>query len=233
MLNFVLSLLPGILIVLFIYHKDKHEKEPYRYVFFCLLFGMLSCIPAIMGTLAVEYAMGMPAPAQSLDLRVVAFYAFIAVGLSEELAKYIFLRLYIYRKEEFDEPMDGIVYAVIISMGFAILENVLYVYEGGLNVAILRMFTAVPGHAAFGVIMGYYIGLAKFHPSPRQSFRLHLQGIFSAALVHGAYDFFLFQNNFILLSFLAFAILIIGIWMSNRLIHLHLENSPHNEENKI
>jgi RsiW-degrading membrane proteinase PrsW (M82 family) len=230
MLNFILSILPGVLIIIFIYNKDRYEKEPYRYIFFCILMGMLSCAPAIVGTLLVESAMDTPNPVSSSNMGVVAFYAFIAVGLSEEFAKYIFLRFYIYPKEEFDEPMDGIVYAVVISMGFAILENILYVFESGLNTAILRMFTAVPAHAAFGVIMGYYVGLAKFESNPSKSVHLHLKGLLLAALVHGTYDFFLFQSNYIFLSLLAFVVLFIGIWMSNKLIKLHLINSPYNKE---
>ena len=233
MLNLILSILPGVLIIIYIYKRDKHEREPYRYILICVLLGMLSCIPAIAGTLSVEAMMGVNNPSASKNMMTVATYAFIAVALSEEFAKFLFLRFYIYRKPEFDEPMDGIVYAVTISMGFAILENVLYVLEGGLHVAILRMFTAVPGHAAFGVIMGYYVGLAKFESDQVKSTRLMLQGLLFAAFVHGAYDFFLFQNNYAALSILAFVVLIVGVYMSKKLIKEHVDNSPHRHHSEI
>ena len=116
-------------------------------------------------------------------------------------------------------------------MGFAILENILYVAQGGLSLAILRMFTAVPGHAAFGVIMGYYVGLAKFDKN--NQVRLLTQGVIFAAIVHGAYDFFLFQNNFAALTLLAFVVLIYGIRLSSKLIKLHQENSPHTNKETI
>lgn len=225
-MNLFLSILPGVLIIVYIYNKDKHEKEPYKYIFFCFLMGILSCIPAILGTSTIEYFIPVIKPQASSNMGVVAFYAFIAVALSEEFAKYLFLRFYIYRKAEFDEPMDGIVYAVVIGMGFAVLENVLYVLDGGLEVALMRMFTAVPAHAAFGVLMGYYVGLAKF-AKHEQSILFHLQGMLFAVLAHGAYDFFLFQNNYALLSLFAFVVLIIIIIMSRKLIKLHVDNSPH------
>jgi len=185
---------------------------------------MLSCIPAVIGTTYIEPLLGVENPGESENIMVVAFYAFAAVGFSEEFAKFIFLRFYIYRKPEFDEPMDGIVYAVMIGMGFAILENILYVMQSGLSVAILRMFTAVPGHAAFGVIMGYYVGLAKFSNNP---IPLQVQGVLYATLVHGAYDFCLFQQNYAMLTLFAFVVLYSSIYMSRKLIKLHVENSPH------
>jgi len=228
MLAFFLSILPGVLIIIFIYKKDKYEREPKHYLFKCVLFGMLSCVPAVLGTLGFEALLNLKGASHSPDITVVAIYAFVAVALSEEFAKFLFLRYYIFPKREFDEPMDGIVYAVSIGMGFAILENVLYVLEGGLALALLRMFTAVPGHAAFGVIMGYYVGLAKFEKNKTRATTLLLLGVLAAATVHGAYDFFLFQNSMKSLALLAFVVIILGIYMSSKLIKKHVENSPHN-----
>ncbi len=227
MLNLALSILPGVLIIIYIYKKDKYEKEPKHLIFKCVLLGMLSIIPAVIGTLSIESMMGVENPGESASVVVLAIYAFVAVGLSEEFGKFLFLRYYIYRKDEFDEPMDGIVYAVAIGMGFAILENIFYVLNGGLSVALMRMFTAVPAHAAFAVIMGYYVGLAKFEKHPSKVSSLMSQGIIYAALVHGAYDFFLFSNNVIGLFILAFVVLIAAIFMSRKLINIHVENSPH------
>lgn len=227
MLNFILSIVPGLLILVYIYQKDKYEKEPYQYVVYCFLLGIISCIPAILGTLLVEYFMGVNNPIASLDLKVIAIYAFIAVAMSEECAKYIFLRLYIYRQEEFDEPMDGIVYAVSLGMGFAIVENLLYVWDGGWQVALVRMFTAVPSHAIFGIILGYYMGLAKFEPQKNKAFLLHLKGLLGAVFIHGLYDLFLFQNNYAFLAIFASIILIIGAGIARKLVQQHLDNSPY------
>ena len=109
---------------------------------------------------------------------------------SIELAETIF-------SAEFNEPLDGIVYAVMVSLGFATVENISYVIgaqEQGTNVAILRMFSAIPLHAACGVIMGYFVGMAKFNKENYNS--LLLKGVLIATLVHAIYNYFLFLHKF-------------------------------------
>ena len=91
------------------------------------------------------------------------------------------------RNRAFDEPMDGIVYGVVASLGFATLENILFVFNGGMSVAVSRAFTAVPLHAFVGAIMGYYVGQAWRHPEERR--RYILQGYGIAVLLHMLYDF--------------------------------------------
>jgi RsiW-degrading membrane proteinase PrsW (M82 family) len=103
------------------------------------------------------------------------------------------VRYYAYRQPEFDEPFDGIVYAVMVSMGFATIENIGYVMQHGLATAFLRMFLSVPAHAAFAVLMGYYVGRAKFHPGGR--FSNLMKGLWLAVLFHGLFDFFLFLRD--------------------------------------
>ena len=116
--------------------------------------------------------------------------AFLVVAATEEGCKYLMLKRYAYRKPEFDEPFDGIVYSVMVSMGFATLENIGYVYENGIATGFLRMFLSVPAHASFAVLMGYYAGLAKF--SGVHEGRLLLKGFLLAVLFHGMFDCFLF-----------------------------------------
>ena len=115
--------------------------------------------------------------------------AFFVVGLVEEFSKYVVVRYIAQRNKEFDEPFDGIVYAVMVSMGFATLENILYVYSYGYETGVLRAFTAVPAHATFAVLMGYFMGKAKFS---NRTYVFNLTGLLAATLFHGAYDFFLF-----------------------------------------
>lgn len=98
--------------------------------------------------------------------------AFFVVALIEEFSKYIFVRFYSQPKKYFNEPFDGIVYAVMVSMGFAAIENIAYVSQGGMGTAIVRAFTAVPAHATFAVLMGYFMGLAKFAPSKSKNVSL-------------------------------------------------------------
>jgi RsiW-degrading membrane proteinase PrsW (M82 family) len=222
MLNLFLAIIPGIAISVYIYYLDIHEKEPHRFLISCFIFGMMSTIPAIF---MEEFGMNLGFKASS-NILITAGFAFLVVALSEETVKFLFLRYYIYPNDELDEPMDGIVYAVMIGMGFATLENILYAINFNTDTMLVRMFTAVPAHAAFAIIMGYYVGLAK-HSRKGKEKRLLSYGFLGAVGLHGTYDFFLFQQNFEALAFLAFAALGIGIYYSKLMIDYHQENSPH------
>jgi RsiW-degrading membrane proteinase PrsW (M82 family) len=219
----LLAAVPGLLIAVYIYYKDIHEPEPHKYLIWCFLFGVLSTMPAIW---LEKFGMSLGYD-ESPDLWTTFIFAFVVVAGSEELVKFIFLRGYIYPKKEFNEPFDGIVYAVMIGMGFATLENILYA-EYGLQTTIVRAFTAVPAHAAFAVIMGYYVGMAKFEEQNRT---LTLaKGFFGAVILHGTYDFFIFQNNFPALAGLTIVTLLIGILLSRKMIKMHQQMSPFNTD---
>lgn len=214
-----LAIAPGIAISLFIYFRDKYEKEPFRLLRGSFLFGLLSIVPAAVIEL-IEGVMGFN---ESGDMLRIFLYALLGVGLVEELSKYFFLRVYAYPKAAFNEPFDGIVYSVMIAMGFATGENILYAVTNGFGTTILRMFTAVPLHATCGVIIGYFVGLAKFRKSPRLYI---LPGLSLAVLIHGSYDFFLFQQDYPALSLMAFISLGLAIALSFIAINRHRKNSP-------
>jgi protease PrsW len=237
MVPLALALAPGIAIAFFIYWKDKYNREPRRYLVVCFLLGMLSTLPAIIIQKSADPVLNNFFTSKTIYYY--AAFAYIVVGLSEELSKFLMLRWYAYPKKAFDEPMDGIVYSVMVSMGFATLENVLYVQQGGLQVALLRMFLSVPAHAAFAVLMGYYVGLAKFNKE--RSGILLVKGVLAAAFFHGSFDFFLFiqQNTNItkqvsagLLTLGAVASWFIAIKLSLKSIKLHrlLSQNNHNRE---
>ena len=218
-----LAILPGLLISFWIFRADKYDREPVVHLLICFVLGMVSTIPAI----ALEQY------AQSLGLNEdgsmweVFVFAMLGVALIEEACKYVFLFVYPYRRSFFNEPMDGIVYMVLIGMGFATLENIFYAQEYGIQTVIVRAFTAVPAHAAFAVIMGYYAGLAKFDSKNR--FWLFFLGLFLATLLHGMYDFFLMQNDYPSLMGFALVALWIGIRYARRMIKLHQQSSPFKE----
>ncbi|MBX7109213.1 MAG: PrsW family intramembrane metalloprotease [Chitinophagales bacterium] len=218
LLPLAVAIAPGIAIAIFVYSKDKYDREPRKLLIISFLMGMTATIPAIL----MEQAGSSWLPLIDSTQRT-ALLAFVVVGGSEELMKYLILVAYAYRRKEFNEPFDGITYSVMISMGFATLENIFYVSQYGMGNALLRMFTAVPAHATFGVIMGYYVGLAKFR---KGSFLLLLQGFLFAALMHGAYDFFLMADNIPLIAGGAIVSLILGIRYSLLAIRLHQQQSP-------
>ena len=182
-----LAIAPGIVICLFIYFKDKYNREPLGLMLLSFFLGMLAIIPAIIIQLALTK------PANQLmgeGVMYTAVFAFLIVALSEEGSKFLALRFMPYRRKAFDDPFDGIIYAVMVSMGFATLENIGYVLQNGLGTGILRMFLSVPAHATFAVLMGYHIGLAKFDTANRRTHML--LAIFWPVLFHGTFDFFLF-----------------------------------------
>ncbi len=211
-----LAIAPGIALAIYIYFRDKYDKEPLLTLIISFLMGVLSIIPtSIFEMLAAK----IPFIKQS-----VLTMAFLGVAMIEEFWKMFFVMIYAYRKNAFDEPYDGITYCVMVSMGFATAENILYVIEGGWSVAILRMFTAVPAHTTFGIMMGYYMGLAKFSSKSR-GFMLFM-ALLSATLFHGAYDYFLFVQNIPGIWLGAFVSLGVGVYLSFRAIRIHSKNSP-------
>ena len=185
-----LAIAPGIAICIFIYFKDKYNKEPLGLLLLSFFLGMIAIIPAIVIQLIftgrVEHWMGE-------GIFYTAVFSYLIVALSEEGSKFLAVRILPYRRKSFDDPFDGIVYAVMVSMGFATLENIGYVLQHGFGTGILRMFLSVPAHATFGVLMGYHMGLAKFDTANRS--RHIILAIFWPVLFHGTFDFFLFLGN--------------------------------------
>lgn len=214
-----LAIAPGIAIALFIYFRDKYEKEPFHLLRGCFLFGLLSVVPAGL----IEVIEGLAGFNETGNMLQIFLYAMIGVGLVEELSKYFFLQVYAYPKAAFNEPFDGIVYSVMIAMGFATAENILYAVSHGLGTTVMRMFTAVPLHATCGVIVGYYVGLAKFKPGP---VKYILIGLLLAVVIHGAYDFFLFQQDYPALTLMAVVSLGAAVTLSFIAINRHRKSSP-------
>lgn len=221
LLLLALALAPGAVIGLYIYLKDKYEREPIRLVVLSFFLGVGSTVVTLLISFPVNYFI----PIDDRSLSEQAVHAFLLVALIEEFSKFIFVRWVLYPNKNFNEPFDGIVYAVSVSLGFAGLENILYVMnsDNGVAVGILRMFTAVPAHATFGVLMGYYLGRAKHEH--KKSY-LAWYGLIAATLFHGAYDYFWFISFVPGLWIGAIASLIIGIVFSRKAIQAHQAASP-------
>jgi len=220
MLLLALSLAPVAIIILYIYLKDKYEKEPKRILISSFLLGAFVSV-IITTILYVFFDYFLPLPNET-SIWQQFIKAFFIVALIEEFSKYVVVRYFAQPKKAFNEPFDGIVYAVMVSMGFAALENILYVTNGGYQVALLRAFTAVPAHATFAVLMGYFMGKAKFS---NNRIKLNLTGLFLAIVFHGTYDFFLFIEFVPGIWTGAFASLIVGLILSRKAIIKHQERS--------
>ncbi|WP_299095241.1 PrsW family glutamic-type intramembrane protease [uncultured Winogradskyella sp.] len=220
-MNLILcAVAPIFTIIIYIYFHDKYEKEPVGLLIANFLFGAIVSI--LIVTMLYLFTGRFLPITDEYSIWQQFIQAFVVVALSEEFSKYVIVKYFAQPKKAFNEPYDGIIYAVMVSMGFACTENILYVIQGGYGTAILRAFTAVPAHATFGILMGYFMGLAKFS---NNRVKLNIIGLFLAVLFHGAYDFFLFIGFIPGISIGAFVSLIIGIILSKKAIRRHQDNS--------
>ncbi len=215
-----LALAPGIAIIIFIYLKDKHEPEPFRLLAISFFYGVLSTLVTLLISLPTQYWMVL----REDDLTHQFVNAFFKVAFVEEFSKFLFIRFILFQNKHFNEPFDGIVYAVMVGMGFATLENILYVFEYGFTTGILRMFTAVPAHATFAILMGYFLGKAKF--SLDKKLYYSLLGLLVATLFHGAYDYFWFISFIPGVWVGAILSLLVAFFLSRKAIRLHQQSSP-------
>lgn len=215
-----IALAPVIVILIYIYIKDKYEKEPLSFLFENFILG---AIVSIVVTLVLGYFIQRLFPITNKESIIQQFIkAFFIVGFVEEFSKYIIVRYHAQKNAEFNEPFDGIVYALVVSMGFAALENIIYVYQYGFTTGLTRAFTAIPAHATFGILMGYFMGKAKFS---KNNVKYNLLGLLVATVFHGAYDFFLFLDFLPGIAIGAFISLLIGVLLSKKAITKHQDNS--------
>lgn len=220
-LQLFLAILPAILIAWIIYRADRHEREKWFPLTLCFLLGMLVTVP-VMEVQEFFYHLGIDQPA---NLFWVCITSFVIVAFFEELFKFLTLILFPYLRPFFNEPLDGIIYAVMISMGFATLENVLYALQFSISTTALRGITAVPAHAVFATMMGYFVGKAKFKTERKTQIRFLLTGLGIAVLVHGLYDFFIIQEFYDWLILLAIVTLFISIYFAMRMFKEEQEES--------
>jgi protease PrsW len=178
--NVLLAGIPAIVLVAYFYRRDSLRREPVPLIWKTFLWGFFSVIPAALAEL---FATRLIAPTSIL------FDSFVVAGLVEEMSKFLVVRIFIYRRPEFDEVSDGMVYTITAGLGFAFFENILY-SGTSVGVLVLRGLTAVPLHAVSAGIMGYYIGRSKFGGKP-----VFTRGIAYAVLVHGAYDYVLLSEG--------------------------------------
>jgi protease PrsW len=226
---FLLTVAPSLLICYYIFKMDKYEQEPRLHLFICFLLGVFCTLPALnMETLGKRLVSSDPH-----NLIRTFIFATLIIALTEEILKFFSLMLYAFPRKAFNEPMDGIVYSTMISMGFATMENIMYVQgnpNDGFGIALARAFTAVPAHGLFALSMGYFVGKAKSAELPTDKLNFGLQGLGVAVLLHGIYDFLLIQELFQILAALATLSIVLGWYHSDKLIKIHQDASPFRDD---
>lgn len=208
----IAAIVPPLFLMVQIYRMDKIEREPVGLIVKLFLFGVLSVIPtAFVESAGDAFVMqGLFGGSQSAFARLIEY--FLLVALVEEGFKYLFLKIGSWNNKNFDYCFDAVVYAVAVSLGFALFENIGYVSQFGIQVAGMRAITAIPGHCIFGIFMGHYYGLAKMaevdgnHAVKKSMLR---KALWVPVLLHGFYDFAASSGTEImLLVFFAFIIIV-------------------------
>ncbi len=193
MADFILTaaaVLPALYLLYKIYQADRVEKEPVRLLVSLMLFGVVATFFAVIAELIGDIIVSTLFWPGTMLYNF--FFYFFVVALSEEGFKYLLLKWRTWNDSNFNCRFDGVVYAVFVSLGFALWENIGYVGMYGLDVALLRAVTAIPGHACFGVFMGVWYGLAKkfdTYKSQEKSKRYRKLALLFPVLLHGSYDF--------------------------------------------
>ena len=218
MLDLVISAItPPLLVLFFIYRNDLYEKEPHKLILKTFLLGFLVVVPMIILELITQKT-----------ITNIFLFSMFGVALVEEGVKFLALLKFNYPQKDFNEPYDGIVYSLTITMGFALVENLMYVLgsgEIGSSVSIARMLTAIPMHATCGIVMGYFLGLAKMKKT--QKTKNFILAIVAPTIIHGLYNYFIFIELF----GLSLVIVFFGIRYSLKAIRIHQELSPFKPKN--
>ncbi len=197
MLTALVAAAPSVALLAYFYLRDRYEPEPIVNLLAAYLLGILAMLAARSGAgfaadgVSLEWLNTGGEPARAFD-------AFLLAGAIEEGAKWVMMLAAVYAWRQFDEPMDGLLYGVTIALGFATLENFLFLSGRGLGIGWQRAIFAVPAHALFGGAMGFYVGRAKFAPSRPGRHREVALSLATSLLVptafHGAYNFALLHG---------------------------------------
>jgi len=225
-ISIIIAVFPTIYFLFFFHSKDKSKKNPINTIFPIFFLGMFSMIPVLL----IETVIGSINDEYFSNIFITSFItSFIIAGCCEEGAKFIIIRKFVYDNAHFNSIMDGIIYTIAASLGFACIENISYTLSMGSDVGYMRAFTAVPLHVCASGIMGYYIGKAKIQNNPKMG-RFYLKkGFIRAVMIHGTYNFFLFlsieDSQYTYLNILIFPILIISF------IFLYKKVNEHSRDN--
>ena len=220
-----LAIIPSIVLFILIWRSDRIEKEPVSLLLKLFGFGILTIISAILigklGELVVRAAI----------VEGTLLYAFIdnffLTALVEEGGKYFVLKKTTWKHPSFNYTFDAVVYAACASLGFATLENILYLIDGDIGTAISRGLLSVPGHVAYSIFMGYYYGMAKVALSEgneKLSKKYRVRALWIPVLLHGFYDFCLSTEYDIFLIVFAVFEIILSVFAIKKIRKLSRED---------
>jgi len=192
LLNLFLSIFVGVLWMLFVYRMDRYEPEPIKKIILVFLLGGLAAVPAAMLEAKLNAPLKIIFTTYSVPYTLSLY--FLIVGPVEEFVKFFIVHITIFRKKEFNEPIDGIIYSSASSLGFATAENFVYLNRFGSSLILFRGPLTTLAHILFSMLWGYALGEGKFHPK-ESFFARPVNGLILAAAAHGTYNFFLYPKE--------------------------------------
>lgn len=208
----IIAIAPSLAFLIWIYIKDKYEKEPIKFLIKVFSIGALISIPAI----AIEdFLIKIYINNEYIYL---IYISFIVAALTEEFLKYIVLISCVLNSKYYTEKLDGIVYSVFLTLGFATIENIIYIfgesYLSVLELGLSRALISIPAHIMFAITMGYYLSIYKFNKDNKNRKRIYLfKVLFFPVLFHGIFDFLLIlEANW---STVLFLIYLVYLWKIN------------------
>lgn len=184
------AVIPAVVLLVKVYKVDHLDKESPRLLWNLVVRGVIATVFAMLTEWIGEFVLSSFVQEGTVLYNFLLY--FIVVAVSEEGFKYLLMKQRTWKDPEFNFQFDGVVYAVFVSLGFALWENISYVLMYGFGTALVRAVTAVPGHACFGVFMGAWYGLAKKYESygmHSQSKTCRVVALLSSIVLHGCYDF--------------------------------------------
>lgn len=184
------AVIPAIFLIVKVYRSDKLEKESPYLVWNLIKAGVLSSLLALVEEWVLSFILDATVSQDSVAYNVILYFGIVA--FAEETSKYIFMKRETWKNPEFNCQFDGVVYGTIVSLGFALWENISYVMSYGFGTALVRAITAIPGHACFGVFMGIFYGIAKkmdYRGEAGKSKMARFFAVLIPALLHGTYDY--------------------------------------------
>lgn len=235
----VAAVVPAILLLRFIYKSDRLEKEPKSLIWSLVKKGIISTFVAVMMERLGEGILNLFFKNETVLYDLILY--FVIVGFSEEVSKFVLLDRTTWNSEHFNCKFDGVVYAVTVSLGFALWENIEYVLTYGFETALVRAITAVPGHACFGVFMGVWYGLAKsleLRDDEKGCKTCRILCVAVPAFIHGCYDFIATMTDnksmFIFVAFVAVLFLVSFLVVkklsdTDRYLDAKIENNDMND----
>lgn len=225
----LISLLPCVVWLLYFYTHSRYKRPPFKLIAVTFLLGALATIPALFLNYLGQRLFYLFAGETQIS-RILIF--FCVVGPVEEALKMMMVWIYAYRQPEFDEPLDGVIYSAAAALGFAAVENIVYISQHNPMLMMLRGSLSNPGHALFSAIWGLALCQAKTRPNlPSERAPIIVKGWLIAAILHALFDTLLIGADKVHIVFFAILVgtmLALFFWVRTR-IKYHADTSPHRE----